>query len=390
MKIFVFIFLLLIDKAFAQFSFFEPEGSFAIEVSLENSSLTRLPIYRNSISSLVVAGDNIIGGTKADEGLSPFLFVASIHSKSLTSVIDLNTTIKNQKSIETGFCKSSNGIFYAGTMPNGNNSGHLFSFQMSVDGITSIHDLGSPVNNQGIFSLTLDNKTNTLYGITYPDGIFFSYRLNSKEVVRYNDIVPNAELLNKLQDEFGLKPQEYLCKSLITNNGFVYGSTPVNRIFAFDSKTKKFELYKDSLPDVWGRNVLGQVECWLKGKDGKVYGGNAGDGQLFSLDVANKKVKNLGKPIMATRLRGLASDYKGRVYGIAGALPGYSHLFMYDSVSGFKDYGNPQFTMKAPGLEQGIAWRGFQLGTITASQDGKYIVMGEDESLSQLLVFPVK
>src|SRR5207253_1972851 len=134
------------------------------------------------------------------------------------------------------------------------------------------------------------------------------------------------------------------------------------------------------LPEVWGRRTLGQVESWARSKHGKLYGGNAGDGQLFEIDPVNKKVKNLGKPIMMPRLRGLAFAGDGKLYGIAGASPGYAHLFSYaPGNEGFSDYGNPQFTMKAPGIEQGIDWRGFQLGTITSSPDGKYIVMGEDE-----------
>jgi hypothetical protein len=107
------------------------------------------------------------------------------------------------------------------------------------------------------------------------------------------------------------------------------------------------------------------------------------------IDPSTKTVKNLGKPVMVNRLRGLTFDKDGNLWGIAGALPGYSHLFRYNNKEGFKDYGNPEFDMVAPGIEQGIAWRGFQLGTIAVSPDGKYIVMGEDESLSQLLVFPV-
>ena len=93
---------------------------------------------------------------------------------------------------------------------------------------------------------------------------------------------------------------------------------------------------------------------------------------------------------MMPRLRGLTFAKDGRLYGIAGALPGYAHLFSYaPDKEGFKDYGNPQFTMTAPGIEQGIDWRGFQLGTIASSEDGKYVVMGEDEALSQLLIFSV-
>jgi len=80
----------------------------------------------------------------------------------------------------------------------------------------------------------------------------------------------------------------------------------------------------------------------------------------------------------------------GKLYGIAGAAPGYAHLFSYDDTDGFVDLGNPEFIMVAPGIEQGINWRGFQLRTIVSSEDGKYIVMGEDESLSQLMVFPTQ
>src|SRR5690606_34768580 len=109
----------------------------------------------------------------------------------------------------------------------------------------------------------------------------------------------------------------------------------------------------------------------------------------LEVDPANKTIKNIGKPVMMPQLRGLTFAYDGRLFGIAGAPPGYAHLFSYEANGeGLKDYGNPQFTMVAPGIEQGMDWRGFQLGTIASSEDGKYIVMGEDESLSQLLVFP--
>jgi hypothetical protein len=135
---------------------------------------------------------------------------------------------------------------------------------------------------------------------------------------------------------------------------------------------------------------MGVAESWTKTENGLLYGGNAGDGQLFELNPDTKKIKNLGKPIMMNRLRGLTTSNDGKIYGIAGAAPGYSHLFSYDEETGFIDLGNPEFQMKAPGIEQGINWRGFQLGCITSSEDGKFVVMGEDESLSQLLVFPVQ
>ncbi|MCK5468800.1 MAG: hypothetical protein KAI99_09825, partial [Cyclobacteriaceae bacterium] len=156
----------------------------------------------------------------------------------------------------------------------------------------------------------------------------------------------------------------------------------------FNPKNEHFHYLDDSIPEVWGRKTMGSVESWTKSKNGILYGGNSGDGQLFELDPKTKRVKNLGKPIMMNRLRGLTTAKDGKIYGIAGAPPGYAHLFSYDENVGYVDMGNPEFEMKAEGIEQGIKWRGFQLRTIVSSEDGKYIIMGEDESLSQLLVFP--
>ena len=384
----------LFMHASAQYTFFTPPGSFAIEVSLDNTKMKRLPSNRNAISSLAVVDDLIVGGTTAQEGLTPFLFVASISGKELREFRELETVVPGQKSISTGFFKSGQRTLYAGTIPNGvkngGKDGHIIEVKIGQNGIGEINDLGVPVKGEGIHALAIDEKLGVLYGVTYPTGIFFTFNIKTKAAKTYKELVPNQQQLRKLQDEFGLTPDDYICKALaLDNNGNVYGSLPINRLFSFDSKAQKINILKDSLPEVWGRNVLGQVESWAKSKDGKLYGGNAGDGQLFVLDPTTRKIKNLGKPVMVNRLRGLTFGKDGKLYGIAGALPGYSHLFSYDEREGYKDYGNPQFTMVAPGIEQGIDWRGFQLGSITSSPDGKYIVIGEDESLSQLLVFPV-
>ncbi|HUQ65371.1 MAG TPA: hypothetical protein VM101_04420 [Flavitalea sp.] len=385
---------MLMMHASAQYSFFKPKDAFAIEVSLDNTKMKRLPVYRNAITSLSVVGDLIIGGTNAVEGLSPYLFVASISGREMKEFKDLESIIPGQKGIVTGFHKTNASTLYAGTIPNGvkdgGKDGHIIEVKISQTGIAGMADLGVPVPGEGIHALAINEKSGMLYGVTYPKGIFFTFDIKTKKSKTYNNLIPEPVDLNKLEHEFSLKPDNYICKALaIDNSGNVYGSLPINRLFYFDPKTEQFNILKDSLPEVWGRNVLGQVESWTKSKDGKLYGGNAGDGQLFMIDPLTKRVKNMGKPVMMSRLRGLTFGKDGSLYGIAGGSPGYSHLFRYNDKDGFKDYGNPEFDMVATGIEQGIAWRGFQLGTITSSADGKYIVMGEDESLSQLLVFPV-
>jgi hypothetical protein len=50
---------------------------------------------------------------------------------------------------------------------------------------------------------------------------------------------------------------------------------------------------------------LGRVDAWTMAPDGILYGGNAGDGQLFKLDPETGRVTNLGKPVMMPRITGL-------------------------------------------------------------------------------------
>jgi hypothetical protein len=377
----------------AQYAFFSPRENFAIEVSLPSTGLKRLPIYRNAISSLIVIGDHIIGGTSAKEGLTPFIFVASLKERQVLEIKDINDIIPGQQAIPTGFCQGNNNALFAGTLANkkpdgSKGDGHLFKADIGKEGTIHIKDLGILIPGEGIFSLTFYPEKGTLYGITYPSGIFFTYGIETGEIKTYKNIVPTSQQIDTLK-EYDLGPQNYLCKSLIQADGLIFGSMPVNKIFYFDSKSDSFHIV-NPIPEVWGRRTLGQVESWAKSSTQKIYGGNAGDGQLFEIDLVTKNLKNLGKPIGMNRLRGLTFGNDGKIYGLAGSKPGYSHLFSYNEHEGFTDLGNPEFTMVAPGIEQGILWRGFQLGTITSSEDGKYIVMGEDESLSQLLIFAIE
>jgi hypothetical protein len=77
------------------------------------------------------------------------------------------------------------------------------------------------------------------------------------------------------------------------------------------------------------------------------------------------------------------------LYGVTGGRPGYTHVFTYEPGKGFNDLGNPVCPMVAPGIEQGVPWRGFQIATVASSEGGRYIAMGEDEALSQLMILPI-
>ena len=373
-----------------EYRFFTPPGSFAVEVSLDNSPYLRLPLDRNAIVSLEVAGEYAIGGTAAVAGLSPFLFAVSIPGRRLESALDLGSVVSGQREIRSGFARGRKGVLYAGTMPDRQgDGGHLIEVRLNGKSLEAL-DLGVPVAGEGVFSIASDRAAATLYGIVHPSGRFFTFDIAGRRTRIFSETALSSRSLAELR-EFAVDAESVLSRRLILDrSGRVYGSAPVNRLFRFDPSAGSITFLADGLPEVWGRAPLGRVDAWAVSPAGLLYGGCAGDGQLFRLDPATGRVTNLGKPVMMPRMPGLAFGADGRLYGVAGAPPGYAHLFVYDAgTGGYTDLGNPRFTMTEPGIEQGIAWRGFRIATLAASEDGKYIVMGEDESLSQLMAFPV-
>ena len=159
----------LAGQAAAEYKFFTPKGSFAVEVSLENPGpgRLRLPIYRNAITSLAVLGDYAIGGTSAEQGLAPFVFRVSLSSRNLEEALDLEKILPGQRSVQSGFARGKEGELFAGTMPGREGAGgHLIKVRLS-DGSLQVTDLGIPVAAEGIFSLAADPERGVLYGITY-------------------------------------------------------------------------------------------------------------------------------------------------------------------------------------------------------------------------------
>ena len=379
--------------ASAQFTFFNPKGSFAVESSLENTDELRMPMYRNAMSSLAVSGDFVLGGTSAQKGLTPLFFTSSLSQRKLTAIKQLDDVVKGQLSIITGFTAAKSGnLFYAGTMPQAGTGlgGHIIELQISPQGQILLKDLGEPVTGQGIFAMTFNPEKNEFYGVVHPSGKFFTFNLKTGKTLIFDQTAP-SEKDRETYHSFALEPEDYLSRALlIDQRGCIYGSRSINKLFCFDPANQSFSVLKDELPFVWGREAMGRIDSWVKMSDGTIYGSNAADGQLFRLDPDNQTIVNLGKPIMMPRIMAMTPGKNGMLYGVAGASPGYAHLFSYHPQKGFRDLGNPEFKMVTPGLEQGINWRGYQIASMATSPKGNYIIMGENEALSQLMVFPAE
>jgi hypothetical protein len=375
--------------------YFAPRGSFTVELSLESSPHLRLPLNRNAVTSLVVSGDYAIGGTTASDGRSPFLFAVSLSRKKLERILDLESIVPGQRAVVSGFDRGRDGVLFAGTMPQTGTGtgtdagGHLLGIALGDSGLTA-NDLGIPVPGEGIFALAADAARDVVYGLSHPSGKFWSLEIASRRTKVWDDTVAD-ERMRFTYRQFALQPQDYLSRRLIVDaSGRVYGSRPVNKIFRFDPATQRIEIMPGELPGHSDRRVLGRADTWAIGPDGRIYGGNAGEGQLFRLDPATGVVVNLGKPTPLPRMKGIAFGRDGKLYGIAGGTPGYSRVFQYEPGGGFTDLGIARFEMVGDEMPRGLFWRGFQLVSLAASENGRYIVMGDDEALSQLMVFEVQ
>jgi hypothetical protein len=371
--------------------YFAPPGSFTVELSLESSPYLRLPLDRNAVTSLVVSGDYAVGGTTATNGRSPFLFAVSLSRKKLEGILDLEEVVPGQRAVVSGFGRGRDGVLFAGTMsqPGAAAGGHLLRVALGERGLRAI-DLGTPVPGEGIFALAADPARDVVYGLSHPSGKFWSVEIASRRTKVWGETVPDERMLFTYY-QFALQPADYLSRRLIVDaSGRVYGSRPMNKLFRFDPATQRIEVMPGELPGHSDRRVLGRADAWAVGPDGRIYGGNAGEGQLFRLDPATGAVVNLGKPTLLPRMKGMAFGRNGTLYGIAGGAPGYSRVFQYDPGGGFTDLGIARFEMVGEQMPRGIFWRGFQLVSLAASEDGRYVVMGDDEALSQLMVFEVQ
>ena len=380
----------------AEYTFFR--RGYAIEVSLANAKagMVRLPINQNRITALAVKDNMVIGGTTADKGLSPYLFAASMDDRLMKVAYDLDDAIPGQYAISSGFVKCSMGNMFAGTMSDEENGGgHII--KVDFDGKAfKVTDLGVPVAGESVYCLALDKKANVIYGLSYPNGKFFSHNLASGEVKVFEETMGTRE--DRAPRRYlHLEPEQCLSRDIVIDGtGRVFGSMPYNKFFCFNPVEQKVEVVNTPLPEVWGRSTLARVDAIVLGPDGMIYGGNGADGQLFRLNPQTLKMTNLGKPIMAHRMPGLAFGADGRLYGVAGGPPAYAHLFYYEGEGlgfkdgkGFVDLGNPDFSMRVPGASEDFPWRGFNFSKVIASDDGKWIVLGENEAQSQLMIFNV-
>jgi len=269
--------------------------------------------------------------------------------------------------------------------------GHLYRYNPKTsdskvklqDMDCELEDLGVPIPNNSIYALTIDAQKGVIYGISYPDGRFFTYDIPSK---KFKDLGPIDEkiVFRGPERRWRSLPRDLVYDDATgrvytsgTDGMLAYYCPDSNKIVATDLKVPSDDYHAQSYID------YAVVDYFAKDSSGLIYGGSS-DGYLFSLDPQKMELTNLGKPRASRRLRCLSVGNDGKVYMIAGerSTSRVCQFYSYDpQKGGFEDLGI-LFVDRSPYY----SWRGYQFDSMTTGEDGT-IYFGESERRSHLFLY---
>jgi hypothetical protein len=375
--------------------------------------VNRIPANSSAITSLLAASSGKIYG--ATSGETAYLFV---YDPAINKVRHLGQ-IKGQQGVHHSLVQDSRGNLYLGTglnvlrpleltrnIPNARDSisnalwedvkgpyrsyagGHLHRYDPAAgdsqvlmpDESCPLEDLGIPVPNNGIYALAIDPPREVIYGLTYPDGRLFAYRIAEK---KFRDLgeVDRGVVFHGPERDWRSLPRALT----VDDAGRVYTSGESGLLICYDPFQDKIVSTGLKIPGEYypvqaytGHPV---VEYFARDPKGLLYGGSS-DGFLFSFDPAARKLVNLGKPRVSRRLRALTLGRNGLVYMVAGERFEPCRLFSYDPKGGgFHDLG-----VIAVDRSPHYSWRGYQFDSMTTGADGT-VYLGESERRSHLFLY---
>ena len=290
--------------------------------------------------------------------------------------------LKDVSLVHRALAVSKSGDVYIGA---GGSNGHLFKYvpkrdeakAIRIDAPLEVTDLGAPVAGEGIHSLAIDRERDVLYGLTWPSGQVFSYRIGSVEFVAHGKVAER----NIPGENF--EKHKNIGKAItVHSSGFALMSGENGRIFRVKALgTGVLEPLDLNAPTVRGREPYNGVDAWAESESGILYGGTS-DGYLFRLDPKSWKIENLGKPLNQYRIRGLAFAKNGKLYGVGGDDDEMARLFSYDPASGVYEMLGMIDVNRRPYY----SWQAYVIDAVAAGLDGT-LYFGQSERKSKLYLY---
>lgn len=242
-------------------------------------------------------------------------------------------------------------------------------------------DLGIPVPGNSIYAMTINDAKDKIYGITYPDAIFFEYDLITKVFINHGEWL-NTRCYSGPERSWRSVPRSIVC----ARDGRVYSSGDAGLISYFDPQSEKIVRTDMRLPgEYWEtQNYDGYpvAEQLIVKDENTIYGSNS-DGFIFKIELPEAKLKVLGKPRVERRVRAMTMGKDDRLYMICGEKDNVCRMFSYNTVDdeGFLDYG-------VLGVDRSpyYAKIAYQFDSMCTATDGT-IFIGESDRRAKLFIY---
>jgi len=376
--------------------------------------VNEIPANSSSVTSLLTARNGIIyGGTTGEESYL-FLFDPEINKvRHLGKIL-------GEEGIHHALVEDKDGFIYLGTGRNmfeeislskggigeetvsktlwedikkhfnDYQGGHLYRYDPKSgnqkvklpDMSCELEDLGIPMTHNSIYALTINPAGDEIYGITYPDGHFFVYIIESKKFIDMGPV--DEEIVFHGPERYWRSlPRTLVCD----HSGKVFFSGTKGILRYYDPNSQKLISTEVKIPgDYYYLQFYKDyavVEYFATDTCGLIYGGTS-DGYLFSLETKDMKLRNLGKMRASRRLRCLSVGLDGNVYIMAGERSSSRpcQFYSYDPNEGeFNDLG-----LLIVDRSPYYYWRGQQFDAMTTGKDGT-LYIGESERSSHLFLY---
>jgi len=272
-------------------------------------------------------------------------------------------------------------------------TGHLYRITGVKGSNPKVEDLGTPVPGQGIHTMAIDSTRGLVYGLTSPGGRFFIYdtKKDKARAVDFGRTYTNVSdhmvgIVEVTKDLSDLTPGEgewnhrLIPRAMhVAADGTLYTSGWRGQILKYDpsvSGPQKRCSVVGHIPSVPGRQHWNRIDAIVE-HAGKLYVGTS-DGYIIRLDPKTGDMANLGKPVRAIEVMGMAfSPLDGKLYGVSGGgLEGMSRFWCCD-------VGRGTFEVDYPAVQ--VFPNRHRVGDVVCTKDGT-IVMAEALRVGNLWV----
>lgn len=269
--------------------------------------------------------------------------------------------------------------------------GHIFKYDTKTGDVqrytnedpAPMEDLGIPVPNNSVYAMTFNPEKTKIYGLSYPDAIFFIFDLKTRTTKTFGDIMTH-KVYGGPERNWRSVPRDLYCNA---KTGAVYTSGDNGFLLRYNPKSDSLELTWMRLPGEYWEGMKSWdypiIEQFISDpSSGRVFA-STHDGYLVELNFENGKVIVLGKPRDMRRMRAMKMGTDNKIYMITGEFERYCKLHSYDITGkeGFRELG-PFAVDRSPYYSK----RSYSFDAMAIGPDGT-VFCGESDRDGKLFLY---